>query len=250
MRFLKFLLLAVLLACLLVVSGLGTLIYLPAIPGTSAAREPARLIIEEWTKGGTLFFAFVGMFILTLLYIILSVMSYRSKPVVTIDTDRGKVHIIDSAVRKYLFSTLNKMPSIQVRSIQVSGSKKGLQVIVFVRVRSVSHLNDVKETIIERMRNALEKELGVPTIGKLEVIVDDFEAVRVSKQHAPATDNADPIPTATLPAATTEPAPEADTVPTAETSCPENNPDGFDLTFGNGTIVVENADELLEDKKE
>ena len=184
MKFLRFLLLSFLLIVLLIFSGLGAVLQLPDIIGIKGIKEPIKIVVDGWSANGGLFFFYAAIFALTLFYIIVSILSVRSKPVVTIDTDSGKVHIIDSAVRKYLLSALNKMPSIHVRSIHVSGSKKGLKVLVFVRVRSVSQLNDVKEIIMNRIREALVKELGVPTVDKIEVIVDDFEASRAVKNAA------------------------------------------------------------------
>ena len=123
---------------------------------------------------------------------------------VTIDSERGKIRIIDSAVRKYLTTSLSKMASIQVRSIQVSAVKKGLVVRVYVRVRSAQRLNDVRESIIERIRVALENELGVPAVANIEVIVDDFEAVRALSAKKAAAEAAAVTAAATAVAETSE----------------------------------------------
>lgn len=164
----------------MVVALAGVLANLPAWPGLGPVKHFSDILFERFPihQGNTVFYCFLLLLFFLIVYICLILMCSRSKPVVTIDSERGKIRIIDSAVRKYLTTSLSKMASIQVRSIQVSAVKKGLVVRVYVRVRSAQRLNDVRESIIERIRIALENELGVPAVANIEVIVDDFEAIR------------------------------------------------------------------------
>ena len=231
----------------MVVTLAGILATLPAWPGLGPISHFSEILFARFPihQGNTVFYCFLLLFFFLIVYICLTLMCSRSKPVVTIDSERGKIRIIDSAVRKYLTTSLGKMASIQVRSIQVSAVKKGLVVRVYVRVRSAQRLNDVRESIIERIRVALENELGVPAVANIEVIVDDFEAVRALSAKKAAAEAAAVTVAATAVAeptevpedTTQEPEPEIEEPALSEPEAPQGEENSISSVMNSSVAI-------------
>jgi hypothetical protein len=209
MRWFRDLITVVLVLLVLAVSAVGLMVEFPKFGGVfDRVSDTGRGIVSAWRPGYGLFFLWLGLLCGTLLVLLLTVLVRRKRMHVEVETADGRVCILDAAIKRYVQSALARVPGVMTRRVLLRHGRRGLLVEIYVLVRSHERLIDLKQQLIDRARKALTEDLGITSLGGIDVLIEDFE-VRQKTEPVPV---AAPSPAAAAPVV---PATVAESVPTA-----------------------------------
>jgi hypothetical protein len=179
MRWFRDLITVVLIVMVLSVGVVGLMVEFPKFGGVfdrvSATGEG---IVSAWRPGYGLFFLWLGLVCGTLLALLLSMLVRRQRMHVEVETADGRVCILDIAIKRYVQSALARVPGVLTKRVLLKHRRRGLQVEVYVLVRSYEKLSDLKQQLIDRVRKALTEDLGITSLGGIDVLIEDFEVRR------------------------------------------------------------------------
>lgn len=209
MRWFRDLITVVLVLLVLAISAVGLMVEFPKFGGVfDRVSDTGRGIVSAWRPGYGLFFLWLGLLCGTLLVLLLTVLVRRKRMHVEVETADGRVCILDAAIKRYVQSALARVPGVMTKRVLLRHGRRGLLVEIYVLVRSHERLIDLKQQLIDRARKALTEDLGITSLGGIDVLIEDFEVRQ----------KAEPMPVAAPAPAASEsvvPPAVADSVPTA-----------------------------------
>lgn len=201
MRWVRDLIKVVLVLLVLSVSAVGLMVEFPKFGGVfDRVSGTGEGIVSAWRPGYGLFFLWLGLLCGALLVLLLGVLVRRQRMHVEVETADGRVCILDVAIKRYVQSALARVPGVMTKRVLLKHGRRGLQVEVYVLVRSHERLIDLKQQLIDRARKALTEDLGITSLGGIDVLIEDFE-VRQKAEPPPAPAAAPAPAEAVVPAA-------------------------------------------------
>lgn len=104
----------------------------------------------------------------------LAMRQLRKEAYITKESDDGSVTIVESAITDYLEQVVADVDAVQSAWTKIGSTPKGLVVEVFTKVSLTETLPRIKQTIQERVREALEQTLGVGGVAAINVKFKGF----------------------------------------------------------------------------
>lgn len=176
MKFVYAVLSRLLMVALLVASVLGMLVSFPL---QSKWFDPVRnlghwLIQRLLPEPHMVFWFWFGLFWLVVALGALASALRRHREGVTVQLDDGRVVILESAIRKYLRTALEKVAGFELRKIDIYRLRHRLHVDLYAMVRSQKRLPDLENAAISEVKTALRDQLGIEEEVSVQVYVQDF----------------------------------------------------------------------------
>ena len=108
---------------------------------------------------------------------ILWAQSLREEVLITKSGEEGSVTIVESAIVRYIKQVATDMESVQSVRTRIANTAQGLVVEMFVNVVVTDTLPRIEQAIRARVREALERTLGVGGVAAINVVVENFQKV-------------------------------------------------------------------------
>jgi uncharacterized alkaline shock family protein YloU len=147
-------------------------------------------MVDAWRPGHGLLWLWLGLLISTLATLCLSLALLRRRATIEVQMDDGRVVILETAIRKYIRTALAGVPGITGQKIELRPTRHGLNVSIYVHVRTHDRLPEIEKSVIARVRTALTQELGITSLGEVNVFVKDFELSKKAPSERKAPDAA------------------------------------------------------------
>jgi uncharacterized alkaline shock family protein YloU len=177
MKFLRDFLVVALLACLAAASIVGMMVQFPLEAAMfSPIRNAGNWVLKVVVPKPSIFFWFwFGMLSGTFAALFLAIGARRKRASIEVKLDDGRVVILETAIRKYLKNTLADVSGFLLQKIDIYRVRRGLHVDVYAQVRAQQKLPDLETRVIQRVKMALTRDLGISEIAAVQVFVRDFK---------------------------------------------------------------------------
>lgn len=174
-------------------------------------------------------FLLMGAVALGLLLILLILRLRPPSRIRAFQGETGYVEISRHALLGLVYSACEQLPEVRKPSVKVRGRRR-LNLSVRIRVDGSAHLRDTASYLQTHLKDALENNLGVEKLGRIEILVTGIRAAstprKVDLNQSPAESKA-PAPSpapAPEPAAKKEPA-DTPVAPAPAAPKPDLSPD-------------------------
>lgn len=174
-------------------------------------------------------FLLLGAIVLGLLLILLLLRLRPPSRIRAFQGETGYVEISRHALLGLVHSACEQLPEVRKPSVKVRGRRR-VNLSVRIRVDGSAHLRDTASYLQTHLKDALENNLGVEKLGKIEILVTGIRAASTPRkidlnQSPPESRTPAPAP-APEPAAKNEPAEKpAPLAPAPATPKPDLSPD-------------------------
>ncbi|MBX7244579.1 MAG: alkaline shock response membrane anchor protein AmaP [Candidatus Sumerlaeaceae bacterium] len=176
MKFLRDLIVVFLLVLVACVSVVGIMVEFPFTMGAlKRIPDMGNAIVAAWRTGHGLFWMWTGAFTGILVLIGINLSLTRRHTSIDIETEEGRVSIMDTAIKRYVVRALGEVPGVTTRRVTLRQGRGGLRVDLLCQVKSHDRLPDIKNRMTERVRAALTEDLGITSIAAIDVVIQEFE---------------------------------------------------------------------------
>lgn len=122
--------------------------------------------------------------LLFLITILILIRKRQPKNIVAYKTENGDVIISRSAVVELVRTTCEQISQVNKPKLKVF-TKRGLtHFTVCIQLTNGSSLKDVEETLQSHLRESLSKNLGIETLGTINIIVTSFRSSKIRPSHS------------------------------------------------------------------
>ncbi|MDZ4198144.1 MAG: alkaline shock response membrane anchor protein AmaP [Kiritimatiellia bacterium] len=126
--------------------------------------------IQEWAGSDRVLLICIGAGLICIgLMWILTALPCRANAYVTFNTEGGGVSVSVHAIRDYLARAGTEDPSILSVRPTVCAQKDSLKVTLEIRVQAGSSIPDIGQAIQTRVRQSIERDLGLPRVETIRV---------------------------------------------------------------------------------
>ena len=120
-------------------------------------------------------FLIMGGVALALLFILLLCRLRPARRIRAFSGETGSVEISRSALLNLVYSACEQLPEVRKPTVKIRGRRK-LSLSVRIQLDASAHLRDTASYLQSHLKDALENNLGVEKLGKIEILVTGVKA--------------------------------------------------------------------------
>lgn len=147
---------------------------------TLAASREYWAMLEMWLPGSRLVGGCVGvvLFGLASLLLLTGLNPKRRDKFLSFSNDQGAVNISTAAISEYISKLAPEFPSVVRMRPSVVPRHRRIDIVVDVRIKAGPQLHEICEVLQRRVRESMEKGLGISSVRKVVVRVK-----QISSEH-------------------------------------------------------------------
>lgn len=150
---------------------------------TMAAMREHWVLLEIWLPGSRLVGACLGvvLFGLAALLLLTGMNPKRRDKFLSFSNDQGAVNISTEAIAEYISKLAPEFPSVVRMTPVVAPRHRRIDIVVDVRIKAGPQLHEICEVLQRRVRESMEKGLGITDVRKVVIRVK-----KISSEHKSA----------------------------------------------------------------
>lgn len=124
-----------------------------------------------------------GIGIVVLAVLILMLLSRRQpKKVVAYTTDNGRVMVSRGAIVELVQTSCAQLEEVSKPSVRIKVKGSTTHFLVNIKLTSGGRLREIEQTLQSHLRNALTENLGIESLGKIDIVATGFKSGKISSK--------------------------------------------------------------------
>jgi len=115
--------------------------------------------------------------LLVLAVLVLAILQMRREKYITKTSENGTVTISESAITRYIRQVAKEVESVRSVRTRILNGRAGMIVDIYANVLVSDTLPRIEQTIRSRVREALERTLGVGGVESINVVIEGFQKI-------------------------------------------------------------------------
>ena len=130
-------------------------------------------------------FLYLGGVILALTFILILLARRQPKNVVAYTTENGRVMVSRHAIIDFVRTSCGQLENVSKTLVKIKGKGQTTHLEVRIVLLSGGRLREIEQTLQSHLREALTENLGIESLGYINIIATGFKSGRIDSNDRP-----------------------------------------------------------------